>query len=202
MLKKNLIFSLLLVVLVHLANGQEVIKSTPILNKQPLFIGGNLVFGGGSGWFQLGVNPEAYKRVNQWVELGVTNNLLYSSSNPNLFTSTRSRSFQFGLGSFARIWPAERFFLQIQPEYNWNWTNMKDMSTNSETSGASRKIRFGAESILAGIGYGSRSENGMTYFTLMIDLLQNPNSPYRDSYNRADPFVKAGFALPIRSKRK
>ena len=184
-----------------LLQAQDVIKTTPVLNERPLFLGGNIVFGGGSGWFQLGLNPEAYKNVNEWIDLGAAVNLLYSASNPNFLTSTRSRSFQFGIGSFARIWPVERVFLQIQPEYNWNWTNMRDMSTNSETSGASRSIRFGAESLLAGIGYGSRSENGMTYFTLMIDLLKNPNSPYRDGYNRADPFVKAGFAFPIRSKR-
>ncbi|MBP5999434.1 MAG: hypothetical protein KA534_03165 [Sediminibacterium sp.] len=182
------------------AKAQDIVKTTPALIERPLFIGGNIVIGGGSGWFQLGLNPELSKRMNQWVDIGGAVNLLYSASNPNFLSSTRTRSFQFGVGGFTRIWPAERFFLQVQPEYNWNWTNMKDMSTNSETSGASRKIRYGAESILAGIGYGSRSEHGMTYFTLMIDLLKNPNSPYRDGYNRADPFVKAGFALPIRSK--
>lgn len=180
--------------------AQDIVKTNPALIERPVFIGGNIVLGGGSGWFQFGINPEAYKKVNQWIDMGGAVNLLYSASNPNFLSSTRTRSFQFGMGGFARIWPAERFFFQVQPEYNWNWTNMKDMSTNSETSGASRKIRYGAESILAGIGYGSRSEHGMTYFTLMIDLLKNPNSPSRDGYNRADPFVKAGFALPIRSK--
>jgi hypothetical protein len=184
----------------QLLKAQEIVKTIPTLNERPLFVGGNLVLGGGSGWFQFGVNPEAYKKVNEWVDLGAAANLLFSAANPTSFSDTRSRSFQFGMGGFARIWPAERFFLQVQPEYNWNWTSLKDMSTNSETSGASRKVRFGAESLLAGIGYGSRSDNGMTYFSVMIDLLKNPNSPYRDGLNRADPFVKAGFAFPIRSK--
>ena len=200
MLKNQLLTCLVLLCSMQFAKAQDIVKTTPALIERPLFIGGNIVIGGGSGWFQLGLNPELSKRMNQWVDIGGAVNLLYSASNPNFLSSTRTRSFQFGVGGFTRIWPAERFFLQVQPEYNWNWTNMKDMSTNSETSGASRKIRYGAESILAGIGYGSRSENGMTYFTLMIDLLKNPNSPYRDGYNRADPFVKAGFALPIRSK--
>ncbi len=200
MLKKQLFSCLVLLCSLQFAKAQDIVKTMPALIERPLFIGGNIVVGGGSGWFQLGLNPELSKRMNQWVDIGGAVNLLYSASNPNFLSSTRTRSFQFGVGGFTRIWPAERFFLQVQPEYNWNWTNMKDMSTNSETSGASRKIRYGAESILAGIGYGSRSEHGMTYFTLMIDLLKNPNSPYRDGYNRADPFVKAGFALPIRSK--
>jgi hypothetical protein len=201
MQKKALLFCFLIMGIVPYLHAQDIVKTTTALNERPVFIGGNIVVGGGSGWFQLGLNPELSKRVNQWVDIGGAVNLLYSASNPNFLSSTRTRSFQFGIGGFTRIWPAERFFLQVQPEYNWNWTNMKDMSTNSENSGASRKIRYGAESVLAGIGYGSRSEHGMTYFTLMIDLLKNPNSPYRDGYNRADPFVKAGFALPIRSKR-
>lgn len=200
MQKKQLLFFVLLICSMHLVKAQDIVQTRPLLNDHPLFVGGNIVFGGGSGWFQFGLNPEAYKRINQWVDIGGAMNLLYSASNPNFISSTRSRSFQFGLGSFARIWPAERVFVQVQPEYNWNWTNMKDMSTNSEASGASRSIRYGAESLLVGIGYGNRSEQGMTYFTLMIDLLKNPNSPYRDGYNRADPFVKAGFALSIRSK--
>lgn len=201
-MKKKLLFSVLILVgCTNFLQAQDIVKTTPLLDERPIFIGGNLVFGGGSGWFQLGVNPEVNKSVNEWLDIGGAMNLLYSASNPNFTSSSRTRSFQFGMGSFVRIWPADRVFLQLQPEYNWTWTNMKDMSTNSETSGASRSIRFGAESILAGVGYGSRSENGMTYFTLMIDLLKNPNSPYRDGYNRADPFVKAGFAFPIRSKR-
>lgn len=200
-MNKSLLLICLLSICFSSIKAQDIIKTTPELNARPLFVGGNIVLGGGSGWFQFGVNPEAYRYINQWIDVGASANLLYSASNPNLLSSTKTRSFQFGMGSFIRIWPAERFFLQVQPEYNWNWTNLKDMSTNNETSGASRKVRYGAESILAGIGYGSRSDNGMTYFTLMIDLLKNPNSPYRDGYNRADPFVKAGFAFPIRSKK-
>lgn len=185
----------------HSVHAQEVVKTTPSLNVRPVFTGGSLVLGGGAGFFQLGVNPELYKSFNQWIDLGGSTNLIYASSNPNFLSSVRTRSLQFGVGGFARIWPLERVFIQIQPEYNWNWSTLKDMSTNSVTSGAFRKNRYGAESFLAGIGYGNRSENGMTYFSLMVDLLRNPNSPYRDGYNRADPIIKAGFAFPIRSKR-
>jgi hypothetical protein len=161
---KHLLFILFLICTLQFVQAQDIIKTTPSLNEQSLFVGGNIVFGGGSGWFQLGLNPEVYKRMNQWIDLGGSVNLLYSASNANLISSTRSRNFQFGMGGFVRIWPADRVFLQVQPEYNWNWTTLKDMSINSETSGAARKVRYGAESLLAGIGYGNRSGQGMTYF--------------------------------------
>jgi hypothetical protein len=187
-------------------NAQEVVETMPSLNVNPIFIGGNLVIGGGAGSFQLGLNPEVYKRVNDFVDLGASTNLFFQSFNPTIsngLPGTSTRSFQLGVGGFTRIWPLEKFFIQVQPEYNYTWSRFKDRSTLDINSGASRSIGFGAESLLAGIGYGTRSENGMTYFSVMIDLLKNPNSPYRDGFNRADPIIRAGFAFPIlRSKRE
>ena len=185
--------------------AQEVVKTMPSMNVNPLFIGGNLVIGGGAGSFQLGLNPEIYKRVNDYVDIGAATNLFFQSFNPTIsngLPGISSRSFQLGVGGFSRIWPLEKFFIQVQPEYNYTWSRYKDRSTTDIRSGASSSFRFGAESLLAGIGYGTRSENGMTYFSVMIDLLKNQNSPYRDSYNRADPIIRAGFAFPIRSKRE
>jgi hypothetical protein len=186
-------------------NAQEVVETMPSLNVNPIFIGGNLVIGGGAGSFQLGLNPEVYKRVNDFVDLGAATNLFFQSFNPNMSNGLQgisSRSFQLGVGGFTRIWPLEKFFIQVQPEYNYTWSRFKDRSTLDINSGASRSISFGAESILAGIGYGTRTDNGMTYFSVMIDLLKNPNSPYRDGFNRADPIIRAGFAFSIRSKRE
>jgi hypothetical protein len=186
-------------------NAQEVVKTMPSMNVNPLFIGGNLVIGGGAGAFQLGLNPEIYKRVNDYVDIGGATNLFFQSFNPTIsngLPGTSSRSFQLGAGAFTRIWPFEKIFIQVQPEYNYTWSRFKDRGTEGVNAGASRSIGFGAESLLAGIGYGTRSENGMTYFSVMIDVLKNPNSPYRDGFNRADPIIRAGFAFPIRSKRE
>jgi hypothetical protein len=185
-------------------NAQEVVKTMPSMNVNPIFIGGNVVIGGGAGSFQLGLNPEMYKRINDYVDIGAATNLFFQSFNPTIsngLPGTSSRSFQLGVGGFTRIWPIEQFFIQIQPEYNYTWSRFKDRGTEGVNAGASRSIRFGAESLLAVIGYGTRSDNGMTYFSVMIDLLKNPNSPYRDSYNRADPIIRAGFTFSIRSKR-
>ena len=206
-MKKKLV-SLLLIALSNsfIVNAQEVVKTMPSMNAHPVFIGGNLVLGGGAGSFQFGINPEIFKRVNNYIDIGSATNIFFQSFNPTLgngLQGTSSRSFQLGTGGFARIWPLEKFFIQVQPEYNYTWSRYKDRSTIDIRSGASSSFRFGAESLLAGIGYGTRSENGMTYFSVMIDLLKNPNSPYRDGFNRADPIIRAGFAFPIlRSKRE
>ena len=204
-MKKKLV-SLLIIALSNsfIVNAQEVVKTMPSMNAHPVFIGGNLVLGGGAGSFQFGINPEIFKRVNNYIDIGSATNIFFQSFNPTLgngLQGTSSRSFQLGTGGFARIWPHEKFFIQVQPEYNYTWSRFKDRSTIDINSGASRSISFGAESILAGIGYGTRSENGMSYFSVMFDLLKNPNSPYRDGFNRADPIVRAGFAFSIGSKK-
>ena len=201
---------LVLLILVALSNSiivhaQDVVKTMPSMNVNPVFIGGNLVIGGGAGSFQLGLNPEMFKRVNDYVDIGAATNLFFQSFNPTIsngLPGVSSRSFQLGAGAFTRIWPLEKFFIQVQPEYNYTWSRFKDRGTDGVNAGASRSIGFGAESLLAGIGYGTRSENGMTYFSVMIDLLKNPNSPYRDGYNRADPIIRAGFAFPILGAKK
>jgi hypothetical protein len=203
---KNKLIYLILFALSNsfILKAQEVVKTMPSMNVNPIFIGGNLVIGGGAGSFQIGLNPEIYKRVNDYVDIGAATNLFFQSFNPTIsngLPGISSRSFQLGAGAFTRIWPIEKFFLQVQPEYNYTWSRFKDRGTEGVNAGASRSISFGAESLLAGIGDGSRSENGMTYFSVMIDLLKNTNSPYRDSYNRANPIIRAGFAFPIRSKR-
>ena len=147
-------------------NAQEVIETMPSMNVNPTFIGGNLVIGGGAGTFQLGLNPEMYKRVNDYMDIGGATNLFFQSFNPTIsngLPGTSSRSFQLGVGAFTRIWPLEKFFIQLQPEYNYTWSRFKDRGTDGVNAGASSSIRFGAESLLAGIGYGTRSENGMTY---------------------------------------
>jgi hypothetical protein len=206
MIKKFIYLTLFALSNSYMLKAQEVVKTMPSMNVNPLFIGGNLVVGGGSGSFQLGLNPEVYKRVNDYVDLGASTNLFFQSFNPTLSNGLQgnsSRSFQLGVGGFTRIWPLEKFFIQVQPEYNYTWSRYKDRSTTDIRSGASSSFRFGAESLLAGIGYGTRSENGMTYFSVMIDLLKNRNSPYRDGFNRAEPIIRAGFAFPIlRSKRE
>jgi hypothetical protein len=204
MKKKLLILILIALSNNIIVNAQKVVKTMPSLDVKPVFIGGNLVLGGGAGSFQFGVNPEIFKRINDYIDIGSATNLFFQSYNPtvgNGFSGVSSRSFQLGTGGFARIWPLENFFIQIQPEYNYTWSRFKDRGTENVNSGASRKISFGAESLLAGIGYGTKTDNGMTYFSVMIDLLKNPNSPYRDGFNRADPIIRAGFAISIRSKR-
>ena len=62
---------------------------------------------------------------------------------------------------------------------------------------------YKAESLLVGVGYGSREiGRRLSYITVMIDLAENINSPYRDGYNRAQPIIRTGFGFYLKPSRK
>ncbi|MCE2844757.1 MAG: hypothetical protein ACK4V7_05180 [Chitinophagaceae bacterium] len=167
--------------------------------ERPWMIGGGLVLGGGSGSFQIGINPEMVKSYNDYIDLGVISNIFYSSFRTTEISSTNEkfRKMQFGLGGFARLWPVNEFFLQVQPEYNWTWAKQVNVVSNS-----SNKVSVSATSVLAGIGYGKRTENGFSYFSIMLDLINSQQSPYGMGQLRPQPIFRAGFGLPIRITKK
>ena len=167
--------------------------------ERPWMIGGGLVLGGGSGSFQIGINPEMVKSYNDYIDLGVISNIFYSSFRTTEISSTNEkfRKMQFGLGGFARLWPVNEFFLQVQPEYNWTWAKQVNVVSNS-----SNKVSVSGTSVLAGIGYGKRTENGFSYFSIMLDLINSQQSPYGMGQLRPQPIFRAGFGLPIRITKK
>jgi hypothetical protein len=199
-IKHFLILFLLGITVQSTAQNTVIETSKLVAPEKPWMLGGGLVLGGGTGSFQIGLNPELVKSYNDYIDLGVITNIYYSS-----FRSVASydginakyHKTQFGLGGFARVWPVSEFFLQIQPEYNWTWSNQKDL-----VNGISRNVNVSATSVLAGIGYGKRTENGFSYMSIMIDLVNSQQSPYGMGQLRPQPIFRAGFGLPLRMAKK
>jgi hypothetical protein len=171
------------------------IITTAADNPTPTYFGGGIVLGGGQGSFQIGLNPELLKPLNEHIDIGVSMNLYYASFHSTSLVSGdnyTSSNTQFGLGTFIRAWPMEQFFLQVQPEYNWTFSSAKNTS-----QGTAGTTSLGAPSVLAGVGYGHRGENGFSYFSIMFDLVNDAKSPYRMGQLTAQPIFRAGFGFPI-----
>lgn len=197
---KQVLSFIILFVALNLNAQITTIQTTKLMEpERPWMIGGGLVLGGGSGSFQIGINPEMVKSYNDYIDLGLISNIFYSSFRTTEISSTNEkfRKMQFGLGGFARLWPVNEFFLQVQPEYNWTWAKQVNVVSNS-----SNKVSVSATSVLAGIGYGKRTENGFSYFSIMLDLINSQQSPYGMGQLRPQPIFRAGFGLPIRITKK
>ncbi len=110
------------------------------------------------------------------------------------------RQTNLGPGGFLRIFPLN--FLYVQAQYEHNFIHNKYIPANG---GNTLKLNADVNSLLLGAGYSSdRSpgNNSYFYFTLMYDVLQLPNSPYMDSYNRAIPVFRAGYNIALFQGRR
>lgn len=166
--------------------------------RENIFLGTSLNLGLANHSFNVGLNPEVGYSITKWLDAGMSFNVNYFSQSASDYSNYRYRNFNYGGGPFLRIWPLSFLHLQVQPEYNWTSSNVKNMQTNFEGTN-----HYSTGSLLVGIGYGTRILGQQySYFTLMIDVLQNINSPYRDQYNDPVPVLRAGFGLYLKPRRQ
>jgi hypothetical protein len=166
-------------------------------NRQSLFVGGTLGVGATDYSFNAGLFPEIGFTVKEWLDVGALLNINYYSERPDpsyyYNYNTRTRSFNYGAGAFARVYPLNFLFVQVEPEVNFISTNYKydgsPVSTYSTTNSA--------PSLLLGAGYAQRiaGENNF-YIAVLFDAFNSRYSPYRDAYtNTIVPVFKAGFDI-------
>lgn len=189
-------FLLCFAVAVHAQDERE--TGTGKFKRENIFLGSSLNLGLAGHSFNIGVNPEVGYSIAKWLDAGVSFNVNYFSQSASEFSYYRYRNFNVGGGPFLRVWPLSFLHLQVQPEYNWTSSNVKNTQTNTEGTN-----RYSTASLLVGVGYGTRLiGQHYSYFTLMIDVLQNYNSPYRDQYNDPVPVFRAGIGFYLKPRQR
>jgi len=164
--------------------------------KENLFAGGNLNVSFFNGTTALGVNPYFGYNINRFIDVAVSMNVSYISQRDNQFDGDKLRQNILGPGAFVRIFPVKFLFAQAQYEHNF----IRYKYFYPSGSGVpSEKYRFEPNSLLLGAGYANGRENGKTfyYFSVLFDVLRQPNSPYTDNNNRAMPLFRAGFNIGL-----
>lgn len=170
-------------------------------NINNMYIGGGINIGAGNRSFALGALPEVGYSITKWLDAGISFNVNYQTQKlTDIYTGSvyaKYRTFTYGGGTFFRVWPIEFLHITVQPEYNWIKATLIDVYSNQKSSNTLK-----AESLLVGIGYGNRQiGRQLSYITIMIDLAQNINSPYRDQYNHAQPVIRTGLGFYLRKKK-
>ncbi|BAV08575.1 hypothetical protein SAMN05421788_10137 [Filimonas lacunae] len=166
-----------------------------------LFIGGNLNVGFGTGYSNFGANPEIGYSFSDWIDAGLAFNIGYvSQKSYDLYSGaevSKISSFQYGAGLFARLYPFNGFFVQVQPENNWMNTTWKATGT-----GAKEKYNTSAASLLAGVGYSQRVVGQSAfYLAILFDVNKDQNSPYRNADGSYYPIIRAGFNFYLHPNR-
>ena len=197
-LRTLIAFILLAVSVSSSAQQNDVDERKGKFKKENIFLGSSLNLGLANRSFNLGLNPEIGYSITKWLDAGVALNINYFSQNASEFSSIRLRNFNYGGGTFLRIWPVSFLHIQVQPEFNWISSSQKDVLTNQTGN-----YNYNAGSLLVGVGYGTRVLGShYSYVTLMIDVLQNRNSPYRDQYNDPLPVFRAGFGIYLKPAKQ
>lgn len=151
-----------------------------------LFIGSGINLGFSNG-FIIGLNPEVGYSINRFLDAGIATNLTYVTQR-SYYANQSVRYLAIGGGPFVRFWPVPMIFISGQYEYN-------DITLREVTDGVTTyKEKADASSLLVGLGYGSRVIGQSQFYTsIMIDALNDINSPYRDQYGRVLPVFRTGF---------
>jgi hypothetical protein len=159
-----------------------------------LFIGSGINLGFSNG-FIIGLNPEVGYSINKVIDAGIATNLTYITQR-SLFANSSIRYLAIGGGPFVRIWPVQMIFIGGQYEYN-------SITLTEKTNGViTGKATAKAGSLLLGLGYGSRIIGQAQYYTsIMIDALNDINSPYRDQFGRVLPVFRTGFIFYLGRKK-
>jgi hypothetical protein len=140
----------------------------------------------------LGASPQLGYSVTEWLDAGVIFGFTYSSQRDNF--NNKFRQTIIGPGTFVRIFPVNFLFVSAQFEHNF----IKQKFLYS--TGGSDVYNRNVSSMLLGAGYCSGREGRNSpyyYFSVSVDILNKPNSPYTDRYNTLLPVVNAGFNIPL-----
>ena len=209
---KNIVI-ILFILMAFSVRGQEVIKDkaennkvikkkvsefddTPPNKKSNFFTGGSVSFGLSSYGFNAGLHPHFGYTFTNWLDAAVVTNFEYNTQRDQY--NNKYHNTTFGAGVFTRIYPVRFAFIQIQPEYNFIHSKFL------QNGGPSIKSKYNAGSLLLGIGYtpSRYNRNTFSYFTLMVDVLKNVNSPYVDGYGNMVPIVRAGYNIGLFNKKR
>ena len=191
-------FILLLLTVVTITNAQN--ESAQDFRKnnrkklEHIFVGGNLNAGFSKYAGGFGISPIVGYNLNKYFDAGV--NLSYSHNWNKDFYYSGSKSVQnnFGAGIFGRAFPVDFLFVQAQLEQNF--FNEKYKKSNNSSH---EKYRANAPSFLVGGGLVSGRVNQSTYFyfSVMVDILRNKNSPYISKEGRMQPVFGAGVNIGL-----
>jgi hypothetical protein len=164
-------------------------------DKTRLFTGGDITASFFNGGSVLGANPHFGYALTDWLSVAVKTSYIYTGQRDEISNKFRKNVISPGL--FVRAFPLPFLFVQVQPEYNF----IKEKEIY--TLGSSYVTKKEVNTLLIGAGYCQGRESGDNnyfYFSVMVDVLKSPSSPYVNLVNgevRLFPVMSAGFNIAL-----
>ncbi len=195
---KKLLLINLIICLTGLSVAAQDDEEEKGFKKQNLFTGGSITLSFGNNQWVIGGNPIFGYKLTDWADAGLSLNVLYNSSRDYYDYNDKLEQWVIGPGVFARIYPVR--FLFFQGQFEHSFTTLKYIPA-SGSSIPSDKTSTDVNSLLVGGGLATGRQKGSTsffYFSVLFDVLKNPNSPYVNvSYNPDVPSQQRVTMVPI-----
>jgi len=179
------------------AQDEEKDSKKSLFKKENLFTGGSLTASFYSGGTVLGISPTFGYSINKIIDAGVIANFIYTGEKD--YVGNKYRQYVYGPGAFARIYPIKMLFVQGTFEHNFVSRTYK-----YAYNGPVEKDKLEVNSYLVGGGYCNGREavgDLFFYFSIMVDLSRNINSPYigqnQDGSLRTEPIFRTGIQVPL-----
>lgn len=168
--------------------------------KENLFTGGSLTVAFSNGTTVLGVSPYFGYSLNKYIDIAASLNFNYTSQRDFLYNGDKLRQTIYGPGGFIRLFPVRFLFAQVQ--YEHDFIRVKYIPDNNNNYPAFTE-NLENNSVLVGAGYASGREDGNTYFyiSLLFDVANGKNSPYKDEQDRVLPVIRAGYNIGLFNRR-
>jgi len=183
---KNAVLVLLLLVSSMASFAQDApAEEKKGFQKDRLFVGGNFGLTIGTDYTLIDVSPQVGYRFNKTLAAGIGINGQYISEKFYYGGQTAYKISRgvTGLNVFGRVYPIDAIMLQVQPEVNYVFGNVKyyDGRSPSDTKLDAKIV----PSLLLGGGAVVPSGRGAFIISVFYDILQKADSPYgnRPIYN-------------------
>ncbi|RYD69082.1 MAG: hypothetical protein EOP53_27750, partial [Sphingobacteriales bacterium] len=161
--------------------------------KENLFMGGTVNLQFGNRITSLGISPYFGYSINKYLDVAASVNFNYTSFRDYYVPDDKLRQTVYGPGAFVRLFPVKFLFAQAQYEFNFL---KQTYIPGSNNPGPKDKLTRDAHSFLIGPGYaGGRDGESKSFYYISVlwDVGNNKNSPYKDNLGRAVPIIRAGY---------
>lgn len=167
--------------------------------KEKLFTGGNIALSFANNSFLIGASPIFGYNLTNWADAGVLVNYNYTRYRDVSQFDDKLKISQYGAGAFVKLYPVK--FLFAQAQFENNFLKAKYVAPGGLVTD---KSSVNVNSFLIGGGYSSGripgAGNAFYYFSVLVDVSGNINSPYTDAYGRKMPLLSGGFQIPLFQK--
>ncbi len=171
--------------------------------KENYFTGGTGNFSFGENITSVGVSPYFGYSFNKYFDLAFSFGVNYISQRDYETIGDKLRQTVYTPATFIRVFPAKFLFGQLHYEYNIiNDHYLPGIGSNY----IEEKLSYQAKSILLGAGISNGkdfpNQKSYYYFSVLWDVGNDVQSPYKDNLNRSVPIIRAGYNIALFQGKK